>query len=148
MVPDPVTHGIHNHNANTRLTHFIPPEKDPWQYRKRPVTWNWLMCWIVILIGYVWTPHPEVFYKNRYSYKFRKNSQGNTCDRVFFTKLQASNLQFYKRLCYRRFPLNFVKNFKNTSFKEHVQATASNMFRVSNIGTGITSVDVVKCLCR
>ena len=97
MVPDPVTHGIHNHNANTRLTHFIPPEKDPWEYRKRPVTWNWLMCWIVILIGYVWTPRPEVFYKNRYSYKFRKNSQENTRDRVFFTKLQASNLQFYKR---------------------------------------------------
>ena len=60
---------------------------------------------------------------------FAKFSGKFLCQIIFLIKLQVSGLRpatlLKKRLWHRCFPVNFVKNFINTFFTEHILATAS-----------------------
>ena len=56
--------------------------------------------------------------------KISQNSQENICTRVSFLIRLLAVCNFIKeRDWHRCFPVNFAKNFKNTSFVKHLRAT-------------------------
>ena len=70
---------------------------------------------------------PEVFFKKRVLLEISQNLQENTCAEVFFLiKLQVSAPNFIKKETLAQvFFCEFCEIFKNTSFIEHLWATAS-----------------------